>query len=280
MREGLNLNNEELRSLVLECLKECTTTQFVSFNNQIYDKALVKGLIVKEQNGFTTFGSSQSLSKADTVRVQNILWDLIIEGIIRPGLGDGVNNELPFLHVTEKGKNILACNSVSPYDPDAYLKILYKEIPNVDKVIITYLTEALRTFRIGCLLSSTIALGCASEKAFIILVESFVNAIDSPDMKKNFKKAVEGKTIKRQYDELTKYYNSSFKSKLNGDLNEGFINSVFGIFEMIRSNRNDAGHPTGKNIEREELYANIIVFRNYLKRVYNVINWLNENKII
>lgn len=49
--------------------------------------------------------------------------------------------------------------------------------------------------------------------------------------------------------------------------------------KIIIRNRNDAGHPTGKSIDREELYANIIVFRNYLKRVYNVINWLNENKI-
>ena len=51
------------------------------------------------------------------------------------------------------------------------------------------------------------------------------------------------------------------------------------IYEMIRNNRNDAGHPKGININREELYANIIVFRNYLKKIYNTINWLERNKI-
>lgn len=279
MSGNLKVNNEELRSLILECLKSKNSTQFESFYNYVYSNALEKNLIKENHNDIYSFGKSGSLENCDKARVQNILWDLIIEGIIRPGLGDGINDNLPFLHVTEKGNQILNYDNVTPYDPDSYFKILYKEIPNIDSVIIIYLTEALNTFRIGCLLSSTIALGCAYEKAFVLLVQSFINAIENSEMQRKFKKAVEGKTIKRQYDELFKYYNSYFKTKLTGDLKEGFENSVFGIFEMIRSNRNDAGHPKGININREELYANIIVFRNYLKKIYNTINWLERNKI-
>ena len=278
MSERLSLNNEELRTLVLDVLKVNDSSQFNSFYNRIALEAKDKGLL-KEENVSSLYSSAPYLENYDRVRVQNILWDLIIEGIIRPGLGDGMNESFPFFHVTEKGEEILKEDSVTPYDPDSYLKIINKEVPNVDNVIIKYLDESLKTFRIGCLLSSTISLGCASEKTFMILIESFINAIENGETKKKFAKLIEGRTIKRQFDEFVKYYNSSFKSKLNGDLRDGFETTVLGIFGIIRANRNDSGHPTGKEVDREQLYANIIIFRTYLKKVYNLIDWLQDNKI-
>lgn len=274
----LELNNEELRSLVLDTLRDNKKTQIVSFNNSVANNALAKGLLKKDTRNIYSNGNVH-LEKNDIARVQNILWDLIIEGIIRPGLADGNNNDLPFFHVTEKGESILSSETVTPYDPDSYIKQLSKDIDNIDDIVIKYLEESLNTFRIGCYLSSTIALGCASEKAFLLLIESFKNAMNNHDSREKFSKAVEGKTIKRQYDEFMKYYNSTFKSRLNGDLREGFDTTVLGVFEMIRMNRNDAGHPTGKQIERDILYSNIIVFRSYIKKIYQLINWLTVNSI-
>lgn len=274
----LELNNEELRSLVLDTLRDNKKTQIVSFNNSVANNALAKGLLKKDTRNIYSNGNVH-LEKNDIARVQNILWDLIIEGIIRPGLADGNNNDFPFFHVTEKGESILSSETVTPYDPDSYIKQLSKDIDNIDDIVIKYLEESLNTFRIGCYLSSTIALGCASEKAFLLLIESFKNAMNNHDSREKFSKAVEGKTIKRQYDEFMKYYNSTFKSRLNGDLREGFDTTVLGVFEMIRMNRNDAGHPTGKQIERDILYSNIIVFRSYIKKIYQLINWLTVNSI-
>ena len=278
MKTKLELNNEELRTLILETLKENKESQFVSFNNCVANKALSKGLLKQNTSGYYAYTNAH-LEKEDTARVQNILWDLIIEGIIRPGLGDGTNNDLPFFHVTEKGEQILSSGISTPYDPDSYLKQLLEDIPNIDRVVVNYLEESLKTFRIGCYLSSTISLGCASEKVFLLLIESFKGSMSNEDSKAKFTKAIEGKTIKRQYDEFMKYYSSTFKQKLNGDLKEGFDTTVLGVFEMIRMNRNDAGHPTGKEIERDVLYANLIVFKTYIKKVYQLISWLSQNQI-
>lgn len=63
-------------------------------------------------------------------------------------------------------------------------------------------------------------------------------------------------------------------SLLNDDLKDGLPNILLGVFEMIRAERNDAGHPTGRIPTREVVFANITVFRGYVKRVYELIDWL------
>jgi len=51
------------------------------------------------------------LSPQDRGRSQDIIWDLIIEGHLRPGGGDGQNNEMPFFHITPKGREYFAKSS-------------------------------------------------------------------------------------------------------------------------------------------------------------------------
>jgi hypothetical protein len=40
-----------------------------------------------------------------------------------------------------------------------------------------------------------------------------------------------------------------------------------GIFTLIRATRNESGHPTGRKVDREIVYAHLQVFRAYAKRV-------------
>ena len=276
----LQIGNEELRSLVLDTLRGSKSSQIVSFNNAVAYLASQRGLIDSNNStaGFLTT-SNHALERIDCARVQNILWDLIIEGIIRPGLNDGTNNDLPFFHVTEKGDEVLRNGTATPYDPDEYMKRLCNSISNIDNVIITYLNECLSTFRIGSMLSSTITLGVASEKAFLLLIDACANAISDPNRKAKFIKDTQGKMIKRQHDEFMKIYQGRLRGLFPGDINDDFDTTVNGIFTMIRNYRNDAGHPTGRIVSREVVYANIQVFPTYLKKVYSAIEWLSNNSI-
>lgn len=222
-------------------------------------------------------GDPSGLSNKDKGRVQSIFWDLIIEGIIRPGLSDGMNNNLPFFHLTDRGKQVKAEGMASPYDPDGYLKRLTADVPLFDPVVLTYLTEALSTFRIGCLLSSTIALGCASEKLLLLLIEAYASALPAERQSK-FRKEVEGRMIKRQFEEFSKHLESAIKPKLPGDLRDDLDVHVSGVFTLIRNMRNDAGHPTGKTIERQQANANLILFPVYARHVYRLIDWMPSAK--
>ena len=270
---------EELRSLALESLP--STEQLAG----LYP--LVAGLLAKRfpppppqnfRGGVISHwgGDSSGLSYQDKGRVQSIFWDLIIEGVIRPGLADGVNDKYPFFHVTERGEQVIKEGATSPYDPDGYLKRFTADVAAVDPVVMIYLDEALHTLRIGCLLSSTIALGCASEKLFLLLIEAYAKALPQ-DRQGKFRKYVEGRMIKRQFDEFSNHLESAIKPKLPADLKDDLDVHVLGAFTLIRNMRNDVGHPTGKVIDRQQANANLILFPVYAKHVYRLIDWLNAN---
>jgi hypothetical protein len=221
-----------------------------------------------------TYGGVR-LTEPDCARVTSIIWDLIIEGVVRPGRADGGDAQLPFFYVTDWGRERIK-NVRTPYDPDGYLKALKLDVPDVDDVIVTYLTESLHTFRIGCLLSSTITLGCASEKALVLLIGAYGDALPTGRQEK-FRKNTAGFVIKRQFDEFNKMLDSHLKSVLSGDLKENLDVALLAVFAMLRTNRNDAGHPTGKIVQREEAYASLMVFPTYLKKVYELLHWLTAN---
>ena len=270
---------EEFRSLVLESLR--STEQLAGLYPLVAQRAAKRFPSPPQQNfrgGVVSHsgGDNSELSYQDKGRVQSIFWDLIIEGVIRPGLADGLNDKYPFFHVTERGEQVIREGDTSPYDPDGYLKRFTADIVAVDPVMMIYLNEALHTLRIGCLLSSTIALGCASEKLFLLLIEAYAKALP-PDRQGKFRKDVEGRMIKRQFDEFLKHLESAIKLKLPADLKDDLDVHVLGAFTLIRNMRNDAGHPTGKVIDRQQANANLILFPVYAKHVYRLIDWLNAN---
>jgi hypothetical protein len=46
-----------------------------------------------------------------------------------------------------------------------------------------------------------------------------------------------------------------------------------------RRTRNDAGHPTGRRMERDEIHALLLLFPTYCKMVHDLMVWLATNKI-
>ena len=52
-----------------------------------------------------------------------------------------------------------------------------------------------------------------------------------------------------------------------------------GVFELVRKTRNEAGHPTGRSIEREEAEALLLLFPAYAKTVYALIGWLATQRL-
>ena len=54
---------------------------------------------------------------------------------------------------------------------------------------------------------------------------------------------------------------------------------IDGIYDLIRRTRNEAGHPTGKRMERYETHALLLLFPTYCKTVHNLTVWLATNKM-
>jgi len=278
----LLVSYEHFRSLVLRYLEDAHTDPTLQFNNlrcgvaeivATLEPSLIPGRIENQ----ATRSWSPVLSDPDYALCCDIVWDLIIEGVVRPGPTNGSSSDLPHFHLTDFGRSKIKELPGSPYDPDGYLKRLKAKVQSLDSVVLAYLCESLHTFRIDCLLSSTITLGCASEKAILLLIDAYTEALPHP-RNDNFRRKIEGKMIKNRFEEFSKKVEGHLKSLLPKNMKEDLDTSLSSIFAMLREHRNDAGHPTGKTVTREQAHAHLQVFPHYIQTIYVLMDWISKNK--
>ncbi len=216
-------------------------------------------------------------------RVWSIVWDLIIEGVLRPGIENSETWALPNFYVTDFGKQVIREPS-TPYDSEGYLKRLQERVPKVDPIIVSYLAESIETLRRNCLLSSTVTMGCASEQSMLLLFEKTADAC-SPTKRAALQAALaKFRSIKQQNEEYRKWFDSHLRARLKADKGNDWAsemeNALTFLFNHFRVMRNDAGHPTGTKISREEATANLVLFPRYLQLMYDLMEWLDANKPI
>ncbi|OJV50989.1 MAG: hypothetical protein BGO31_11010 [Bacteroidetes bacterium 43-16] len=270
----LKIPYEELKHLTIEVIRNSGNSfQFKSIANAVGHFAVNQGIVANpNQPGFQAL--SFPLQQVDENRLRQILWDLIIERVLT--IGDYHNDSWPWLSVTDYGRTALLSTDPIPNDPSGYLERVKRDIPDLDEIIETYLSESIRTYNINQLLSATITLGCASERALIVLIECFADTYVDDAKQSGFKKKITGKFIKSQFD----VFDSHIKPLLTHfpyELRENYANTLHGVFQMIRNNRNDAGHPTGIKMDKEALFANLQVFIPYCKYIYGLMDYLRTN---
>ena len=281
---------ENLRPLVLECLKKDrpynpsqSPLQLTHLCGEIAEIAKIRDLKYHSNiNAWNMNGDRPELHANLMPSVADIVWDLIIEGILRPGAGNDQTFDLPRFHLTHYGKTALK-DCLTPHDPEGYLKALHEKVQNPDPVIIRYVVESAETFRRNCLLSSTITLGCASEKAFLLVVDACEDALKPTDKPSFSANIVKEWSIKQKHIKFKAWYDNGLKAKLKASLKDNdwmteFENALTFLFSYFRDIRNDAGHPTGVMLSREMVHSHLVVFPHYLRLFYDLIDWLGKNK--
>lgn len=239
-----------------------------------------RGQVVRELRFLDNAIPGKSPTEDDRETALQIFHELYLERIISTGnksssMGDQILS-WPFYRVTQYGNDVLDTPEYQPHDPSGYLKLLQQQIPKVDAVIVRYLDESLACFRGNTLLASAVTLGCAAEKAMLLLVENFGNAIADPAKRSDYEKDTKSWMISRKYNALWKRLEPLAKS-LPTDLGDDLHTILDRVFDLIRSTRNDAGHPTGKAIEREAMRANFYLFPSYCRRVYALMDHFATN---
>ena len=184
------MDYEELRPLVLQALKSQPKTQIIAVIDQTEAIARSKGFYKNAQPyRFGGYSTQHYMPPEDREKVRQIIWDLILQGVLTPGVSEQ-SSGLPHIKVTDYGHECLKSLEILPHDPDGYLGYLYNEIPQVDDIIVKYITESLQTFLTGNLLASTVMIGGASEKAVLLLIEAYTNAISSSRKKERFEHTI------------------------------------------------------------------------------------------
>jgi len=51
------------------------------------------------------------------------------------------------------------------------------------------------------------------------------------------------------------------------------------ILDLLRIYRNESGHPTGRNISREDAFINLQMFARYLEKIYKLKSFFESDNI-
>jgi hypothetical protein len=121
-------------------------------------------------------------------------------------------------------------------------------------------------------------LGGASEQAVLLMIESYGNSIADPNAKQTFQASIQkAQSIFKKY-ELFEAKFAGLKQRLPRTLTDNVDSLLRGVFDLIRSSRNDAGHPAiGASVSRDAVYSHLRLFPPYCKRVYELIAWFTAN---
>ncbi len=210
-------------------------------------------------------------------KITAVIWELIIEGVYTPGASMQTPN-LPFLRATEYGLKCFEAGELTPHDPDDYLRRLKAACPNIDDITLLYTREALGTFRVGKHLAAVVMIGVAAESMLLRLVDAVHAALDTPQRKMKFEKDTKGKYAKTQHDEVLKRLTSP-ATPLPAELGSVLTQHIDASYDLIRRTRNDAGHPTGIRMERDDAHVVLLLFPTYCKTVHDLMEWLGKNQI-
>ena len=216
------------------------------------------------------------LDDNDLRTVEQIFHEFYLEGILIPGRKPKADMQsqsgtliFPFYHLTEYGEKVISTTEYQPHDPDSYLARIGDDIPGIDGVIIRYLEECLSCFRRNLLLAAAVMLGCAAEKAVLLLVQAYGDSL-SGEEKEAYEKETGSRIISRKWKALWQRLEPSSKS-LPGPLSDDLPTILERVFDIIRVTRNEAGHPQARILEKETVHANLLLFPIFAKRVYGLI---------
>ena len=261
---------EEIRKVALDILAEREKPDYTPDQYE-HLRIDIGGILEERETGQRPM--RPMMSSKDSEIFLEVFWDLFRQGIITLGLNNS-NREFPFFRVSANGKRIIENRDAYFFhDVSSYESVIMENIPNIDETTLIYLKEAMQSFFSGCVLSSSVMLGVATEHTFLKL-------LDTIDQNQNhnvtFQNVFEQRTL------LTKV--NKFRNKLDEEINtkriqfppyikEDLDTNFSSILAIIRNFRNESGHPTGKIISREQCYINLNIFIPYCKKLYQLMDF-------
>ena len=270
----MNHSYEEIRSAALDILAGREKQPLDKPNQYEYlSKAVAEVFARREKRAEDLQGSRYDfrLGSADAELFLEVFWELFRQGIITLGMNNA-NREFPFFRLSRFGKRLVDNQDTYFFhDVSTYSELLQKQIPSIHSVTLLYLKEALQSFRSGCILSSSVMLGVAAEHTFELLLD----AVRQSSKAARFSSVDKGRSL---LPKINKF--KTLLDQMQGDLSLGIkedLDTHFaGIISIIRTFRNQSGHPTGQIIDREQAYVLLNLFIPYGKKMYQLMDYFRK----
>lgn len=210
---------------------------------------------------------------------QEVFWQLVGEGILAPGM-DSHNLNLPWFHLTKHGLEVLASSEPQPYDPTGYLAHVANRVASPDPTVIAYLAESLETFRKSNRVASTVMLGIAAERVFLLLCDALAAALSSTAEKVAFTKLLDRFPMKPKLDWVQNKIQQIQKQAPAGFPENASI-MLLAIYDLMRCQRNELGHPreAPPSVQRPDAFVNLQIFARYYEIAEELRSFLASNPV-
>jgi hypothetical protein len=268
----------------------------VKFDFKKPDMTIVRSLVIQRLREHSSFNCLDAtgigflpyvdMSGSDISRfgflARDVCWQFLCNGILAPGAaGQGQDNpELPSFHLTAFGRTYINTGEWPVYDPDSYLARIAATVGTPDQTALAYLRESLASFERGGFVASAVMLGIAAERVFLLICEATCTALSNPTEQKKVTTLLKRFPIKPKLEWLHREF-----TELQTNPPKGFPDNaslvVTGIYDLLRTQRNDLGHPreVPPRPEPEEVYNSLQLFPRYMQAAEAVRDALRQAKI-
>ncbi len=194
-------------------------------------------------------------------------WSLVSQGLAYFDMSQPAPENWQ-LEITPAGQALLSDEEFNPDDASGYVARLVERIPQITPLVRRYVTEAVQAYNHGLLFASSVMLGVASEAVFLETAAAFQATLIG-DEAKRLGEILDSKKVAyvKKLDEFQKRL-AVRKPQLPPELADALDLTLVGVMDLLRTYRNDAGHPKEVSIEREDCFTNLRVAARYLERMY------------
>jgi hypothetical protein len=219
--------------------------------------------VLTRRSGQPHVPGSSMLPTQEAELARDVFWDLFRQGFITLGLNDS-NPQWPHFRLSYFGdRTLLQRREYHFTDTSSYLAMVRKYVPKLDDLSAKYLDEAARAFHAGCMLSSCVMLGVVTEHRFDLMISA---GAKGPTHGKAFQDIAKVWPALRRIKKFLNFVRP-FEKKLPPEIREDLDSHVATIQAVIRTHRNEAGHPSGESKSREQVYVLLQLFAPYAQKL-------------
>ncbi|MDP3543220.1 MAG: hypothetical protein Q8T11_12200 [Elusimicrobiota bacterium] len=207
------------------------------------------------------------------------IWEMANKGLMMPHPNStGAWDQTPFprFNVTSFGERC-AEGRQYPAGLDDIIDVLREELREIDLTVEFYLVEAIQTYHAQCYNASAVMVGVAAEKVIRRLIDSYQSNLPEGRQKDELQRVLQQRLIGRIFEVFNKQMQLRL-GKLPEHLKEHYRPQLETIYEsMIKSLRDDAGHPKGIEVDRWQALAHLYLFITYCRYCEQLSEWFKGN---
>ena len=207
--------------------------------------------------------------RPSSAQIQAAVWGLVGRGLAYIDMSQRAPENWD-LRLTSDGRALLQDDILNPDDPSGYLRQLYDQVPGLSDLAKRYIVEAIQTYYHGGYLASTVMLGVAAEAIVLDVGAALAEWLDDQAGENLRSTLASGRKTYVQKFEAFRDRLIPNASRLPAELGDGLDLQLNAVLDLLRVNRNEAGHPTGVIIERDDAFVSLRVFARAAKRLYGL----------